>query len=357
MALVDNLGLTTHPEKSVLIPFQCIEIVGFLINSADMTVRLCPRKALDIKNWCIHILGKKQISIWEFAQLIGKMVAAEPGIQYAALHYKSLKIERNKDLVKNHGQFDAVMELSKKSVGCIHWWINNVETCFWPISVGLPIKKIETDSSLSGYGGVDLSTGNELSGHWEGEDLLQHINYLELKAAFLCLQAFCSDIQDCHIQLFLDNTVAIKYLTKMGGRNSLASDIWLWCEKRSIWLTVFHISGKLNVWADTLSRVSKKLNSDMEWTLSHDIFLKVQNKLGHCHMDLFASSENHKLPLYVSYLPDSNTFAVKAFSLQWKELNYAFPPFSLLGPIIKKVNGDNAELLVTINSCPFCFLF
>ena len=54
------------------------------------------------------------------------MVAAEPGIQYAALHYKSLEIERNKELVKNHGQFDAVMERSKKSVGCIHWWVNNV---------------------------------------------------------------------------------------------------------------------------------------------------------------------------------------------------------------------------------------
>ena len=49
LALVDNLGLTTHPEKSVLIPSQCIEFVGVLINSADMTVRLCPRKALNIK--------------------------------------------------------------------------------------------------------------------------------------------------------------------------------------------------------------------------------------------------------------------------------------------------------------------
>ena len=31
-ALVDNLGLTTHPEKSVLIPSQCIEFVGFFFH-------------------------------------------------------------------------------------------------------------------------------------------------------------------------------------------------------------------------------------------------------------------------------------------------------------------------------------
>ena len=28
--LVDSVGLTVHPEKSVIIPKQCIEFVGFL---------------------------------------------------------------------------------------------------------------------------------------------------------------------------------------------------------------------------------------------------------------------------------------------------------------------------------------
>ena len=72
-----------------------------------------------------------------------------------------------------------------------------------------------------------------------------HINYLELKAAFLCLKHFCHNVTKEHIHLYLDNTVAIKYFSKMGGRkaqlNNLAKEIWLWCEKRNIWLSVFHI--------------------------------------------------------------------------------------------------------------------
>ena len=76
-----------------------------------------------------------------------------------------------------------------------------------------------------------------------------HINYLELKAAFLCLKHFCNNVNNEHIYVFLDNTVAPKYLSKMGGRkpqlNQLAKEIWLWCENRNIWFSLFHIPGKI----------------------------------------------------------------------------------------------------------------
>ena len=42
--LIDSVGLTTHPEKSIIIPTRCIEFVGFLLNSIEMTVRLASRK-------------------------------------------------------------------------------------------------------------------------------------------------------------------------------------------------------------------------------------------------------------------------------------------------------------------------
>ena len=49
---------------------------------------------------------------------------------------------------------------------------------------------------------------------------MQHINYLELKAAFNALKGLCVDTSNEHIQLFLDNTTAIKYISKMGGQES-----------------------------------------------------------------------------------------------------------------------------------------
>ena len=78
-----------------------------------------------------------------------------------------------------------------------------------------------------------------------------HINYLELKAAFLCLQYFCKGVTNEHIYLFMDNTVALKYISKMGGRkpllNELAKQIWQWCENKNIWISAFHIPGSLTL--------------------------------------------------------------------------------------------------------------
>ena len=42
MELIDSVRLTTHPEKSIIKPTQCIEFVGFLLNSVETTVKLAP---------------------------------------------------------------------------------------------------------------------------------------------------------------------------------------------------------------------------------------------------------------------------------------------------------------------------
>ena len=42
------MGLISHPGKSVTVPTQVIEFVGFVLNSQEMTVRLPPRKIKKI---------------------------------------------------------------------------------------------------------------------------------------------------------------------------------------------------------------------------------------------------------------------------------------------------------------------
>ena len=52
--LIVDVRLTVHPEKSVIVPTQCIEFVGFIINLVDMIVRLSPHKAVEIKFFVFH---------------------------------------------------------------------------------------------------------------------------------------------------------------------------------------------------------------------------------------------------------------------------------------------------------------
>ena len=56
MDLIDSVGLTTHPEKSIIEPTQCIEFVGFLLNSVEMTVKLAPQKVNNLKELAINML-------------------------------------------------------------------------------------------------------------------------------------------------------------------------------------------------------------------------------------------------------------------------------------------------------------
>ena len=47
--LLEKLGFTVHPVKSVLVPTQEIVVLGFVLNSLTMTVMLTKEKAVNFK--------------------------------------------------------------------------------------------------------------------------------------------------------------------------------------------------------------------------------------------------------------------------------------------------------------------
>ena len=75
VTLMDSLGLTVHPEKSVLEPTQQIIFLGFLLCSVTMTVRLPPERCLEIIHLCNNTIKEKRVTIRKFSKLIGKLVA------------------------------------------------------------------------------------------------------------------------------------------------------------------------------------------------------------------------------------------------------------------------------------------
>lgn len=90
--LIDSLGLTIHPVKSIIIPTQEIQYMSFILNSREMTVQLTREKALTIKKLCQNILLLEYISIRYFFELMGNMVASEYGIPYTKFLHKRLHI-------------------------------------------------------------------------------------------------------------------------------------------------------------------------------------------------------------------------------------------------------------------------
>lgn len=68
----EELGFIIHPDKSAFIPSQELVLLGFIINSIDMTIILTPEKKLAIKQLCLSLISKHMPTIREVAQVIGK---------------------------------------------------------------------------------------------------------------------------------------------------------------------------------------------------------------------------------------------------------------------------------------------
>jgi len=71
------------------------------------------------------------------------------------------------------------------------------------------------------------------------------------------------------------------------------------------------------------------------------------------HVDLFATSLNHKLETFVSPVPDPLSFAVDAMSLSWDEMfAYAFPPFRFLLQVLLKIKQSDCKIILIAPAWP-----
>lgn len=210
-----------------------------------------------------------------------------------------------------------------------------------------------TDASTRGWG-ASLD-GNTTGGRWSASESHYHINYLELKAVYLGLQALCKNLNQSHIKVLTDNTTAVAYIRNMGGSHSLpcnqmAREIWEWCIPRGVWITVSHIPGKDNIVADRASRI---FDDSTEWKLDSNIFREVTRILGQPNIDMFASRLNCQITPYVSWFSDPNALAVDAFTIEWSNyFVYAFPPFSVLPHTLQKIEREKSLAILIAPNWP-----
>ena len=345
--LVDMLGFTVHPEKSVIFPTQVIIFLGFVLNSLLMIVSMTEEKSNSIKEACQNLTRKQECTIREFAAVIGMLVAAQPGVEDGAIYYRRLEIEKARCLKWHKGNFDAKITLSREAREDLDWWIHHSATNVKKLVHGDPTVRLRSDSSGRAWGGVYGT--NRTGGPWSMQEAQRHINVKELHAAFLTLQTFGRGWRQRHVRIELDNATAVAYLNKKGGKkeelNNLARQIWLWANERELWISAAHLPGSQNTEADTESR--KGYSAETEWQLNPVLFKVICDHFGKCDVDLFASRLNFQIAKYASWHPDPKAWVVDAFSVSWTNMYvYAFPPFSILGRVLNKIATDQTEAVV-----------
>ena len=137
-----------------------------------------------------------------------------------------------------------------------------------------------------------------------------------------------------------DNSSAVAYLQNQEGTHSLpmfrlAWDILLLCQQHRIILLVRHIPGRLNVLADSLSKRNQIIGT--ECSLHPGLVCQMFSIWYIPELNLFTTRHNHKLPAFVSPVPDPKAVAVGALSIPWdRQWVYTYPPTAMMQLVLHK---------------------
>lgn len=294
----------------------------------------------------------ENIKIRDFAKLVGTLISSCPAVPYGLLYTKVFERFKTRALDKSNHNFEGYMHLNTQIYQDIEWWKKHIVKSTNSIKTYNFALEIYSDASTTGWG--LYCHGKTAHGFWSESEKRHHINYLELLAASIGLKTFATDVHDCELLLRIDNTTAIAYVNKMGGTrfphlNSLARDLWKWCEKKNIWIYASYIPSKEN----KADKESRRSCTEIDWELSYQAFNKIIAAFGTPDIDLFATRSNTKCHVYASWHRDPDAKYVDAFTINWsKHYFYAFPPFALILRTINKIRKDNGRGIMVVPDWP-----
>ena len=255
-----------------------------------MTVSLSNEKKDGLKLKIYKFLSIKKPTIRDLASVTRSIISTFPAAPCRQMHYRQLERFINTALQHNDDDFESQLpSLPQKVHDELKWWLSNSDKCIHPVTLPEINYTIETDASHLGWG---ASNGIQPIGNRCEEAELPHINFLELGAVWLALNAyFRNSCNARHVKILSDNSTAISYVNNMGGKlepyDDLAKNIWEFCISKNLWIAACFIPGTDNITADWKSR---KFNDDIEWQLAPSVFKQVISLLGFSpEIDLFAT--------------------------------------------------------------------
>ena len=317
--LLLDLGFLISWKRSQILPSQDFLFLGEHYRT-DLGLIFPPEE--KFQSLCQKILifsNSPSVTARQFSQLLGFLNSLADVVPLGRLHIRPLQFFLQGHWDSASQVWEALVPILPVLLPHLDWWTRR-ENVLTGVALLHPVPSLTlyTDSSLQGWGA--FLEGKSVSGVWSLVQQQEHINLLEMRAVLLALQHFKTLLVSKAVVLATDNTTVVAYLQNQGGTRCytlflLCKEILLLCLLSHIHLVVRHIPGTFNVLADCLSRFHNPVNT--EWELRQVVFDSVVLRWDRPHVDLFATSLNHKLETFVSPVPDPLSFAVDAMSLSW----------------------------------------
>lgn len=249
--LLRTAGFVCNIQKSVLVPSQCIQHLGLLIDSEHMCFRIPHQKVVDISNLARALSQKTTPRAESIAKLIGKLVSVTLASSIAHRSIWNLV----KDLYTTPHPWGQKIILSEGSRTTLAWIANNLQALASRSILPRTALVVLTDASDWGAGIYIPASGVCRSFQWQFGPQ-PHIMIREMWAVLLSLPLIP---KGSIIAFITDNAAVHSYLRKGGHKcqelMELAQLLWVWLAYYQLEVeATYWLPSRLNIVADALSR-------------------------------------------------------------------------------------------------------
>lgn len=216
MTLLRDLGFFINLRKSDLAPSRYFCFLGLNWDTSIPSVSLTDEKLEKLSGSARCLLHKSVTHCRKIQQFLGRTNFAAFAVPRARLNSRSLQecLSRN---YKAPSHLFRPCPLSKEARRELHWWVDLSEVTKH-LHPPLPSVFITTDASKRGWAWDHRA----ISGKWD-PSLLHHINWLELRAVFLAVKHWVTQLRGRTVAIQSDNRTAVLYILKEGGTPSAHS--------------------------------------------------------------------------------------------------------------------------------------
>jgi hypothetical protein len=261
--LLNELGAVINAEKSAMTASQVVDYLGFTLDSTTMTVTAPPNKMLNLMKALKKGAKAKTLSARDSASILGKLTSMADAMMPCRVHTSELHDFKLEALTLG---WDIQAPVPQSAKNDLDWWIKNLYSLNGR-KILPPIKDFDaaTDACDTGWGAwittqlQTISWGGLFSRHQIGK---LHINQKELLAIVLFLQSCPIDLRNKVVDIGIDNTTALSYVRKLGGRkkylSKISDGIYQVMSHLKVELLSYHLPGEKNTLADYESRRTRK---------------------------------------------------------------------------------------------------
>jgi len=204
-----RLGFLISWKKSDLIPPQDFVFLGEHYRTDLGLVFPLEEKFQSLCQFIQFILKERTLSARQFSQLLGLLNSLADVIPLGRLRIRPLQFYLFELWIPASQEWEARIPILASLDPHLLWWTIRENVLSGSLLLPPPLSlTLYTDASNLGWGGGGYLNGLTVSGVWSPLQGREHINLLEMKAAFLALSHFKETLSKLSVVLATDNSTA-----------------------------------------------------------------------------------------------------------------------------------------------------